>query len=155
MVKFFVGDSKIHGRGVFASEDIQKGKTVFILKGKRSVLRLKTDILSTPNMVGLEKNIWIDPEFPINYLNHSCNPNLGMRGKVLFVAIRNIKKGEEFNFDYSISEDSEWEMRCYCGHANCRKIICGIKSLPESIYRKYLPYIPRYFQKVYQRSHNL
>lgn len=155
MIKFFIADSRINGKGVFAAENVKKGETVFILRGKKTVLTTEKSIMSTPNMVGLEKDTWIDPEPPIDYLNHSCDPNLGMRGRFLFVALKNIKKGTELNFDYSISEDSMWEMKCSCGAKNCRGIVRGIKFLPESVYKKYIPYVPKYFQKVYQKCHNI
>ena len=153
MAKIIIGKSKIDGRGVFASKNIEKGRTAFIFKGKiiKYFPKTRKKAMKKPDMVGVGKNLWIDPYIPFKYLNHSCDPNLGQRGRVLFVALRNIKKGEELTFDYSISEDSSWEMKCHCGSKNCRKIIRGIRYLPEGIYNRYLPYIPRYFQRVYEK----
>ena len=102
--------------------------------------------------MGIDRKTWIYPIGIDMYVNHSCDPNTGIKGKVTFVALRNIKKDEEITFDYSISEDSLWEMPCNCGAKNCRKIVGGIKTLPEKTYKKYLPYIPKYFQKVYEKA---
>jgi len=146
--------SVIAGEGIFATQDIPKGKIVIIMKGKmyHEVQTTKTQAMTNPNMVGVGKDLWIDPIFPISKINHSCNPNVGMRGRVLFVAMRPIKKGEELTFDYSTSEESPWEIHCHCGAPQCRKIIRSIHHLPYETYKKYLPFIPQYFQKVYQKS---
>ncbi|MGK2848932.1 MAG: SET domain-containing protein [Minisyncoccota bacterium] len=153
MLKVIVSHSKISRLGVFSVRNIQKEEVAFILKGKPILFYPKTkrDALMKPNMIGVGKNLWIDPYGPARYINHSCNPNLGVRGKLLFVALRDIKKGEELTFDYSISEDSLWEMKCHCGAKNCRGIIRGIRWLPKDVYNRYLPYIPKYFQGVYMQ----
>jgi len=38
-------------------------------------------------------------ELSMLYLNHSCNANLGMRGEITFVAMRDIRSSEEFTHD--------------------------------------------------------
>lgn len=147
--KLYVKDSSIEGMGLFARRDIKKGEAVFIMKGHLITRHL--DPQEYVNAVGIKKDIWIYPAYPFEYINHSCNPNLGMKGTVTFVALRDIKKDEELTFDYSISEDSEWSMQCFCPEDSCRNVIRGIKYLPEPVFNRYLPYIPRYFQKVYWR----
>lgn len=151
--KLYVASSRLHGRGVFAGQNFKKGEIVFIIKGKIRQYKITTleDAFKYPNAVGIDKDTWIDPRPPFVYLNHSCEPNLGTIGKVTFIALRNIKAGEELTFDYSISEDSPWFMKCNCGSRHCRKTVTGIRQLPYGFYRTYLPYVPRYFQKVYER----
>lgn len=69
-----------------------------------------------------------------------------------FVALRDIGRGEELCFDYSTTEvDTSWAMPCTCGAHNCRKLIRSIHSLPPETIRAYLPAVPRYFLKVYER----
>lgn len=152
--KTYIKTSAIHGVGVFAKKNLKKGEIAFIMRGKIVFVLEKTkkDALSNPNRIGLEKNMWLDPNPPALFINHSCDPNLGMRGKFLFVALRNIKKGEELTFDYSISEDSLWEMRCGCGKERCRGVIRGIRFLPKDFFEKYLPYVPKYFQDIYRKD---
>lgn len=150
-VKYYIKDSLIEGEGVFASRDIKKNEIVFVLKGEKMffVEKTKKDAIYKPNRIGIEKNNWIDPVLAGRYINHSCDPNVGRRGKLWFVAIKNIKKNEEIVFDYALSEDGPWEMRCNCGSRKCRKVIKGVQYLPEDIFSKYLPCIPFYLQEAY------
>lgn len=152
---FKVGKSGIHGKGAFATRNFKRGEIVFIFKGKiyqRNNKDLK-DAFANPDSIGIGKNTWIDPFENFHFINHSCDPNMGIRGRVTFVALKNIKKGEELTFDYSINEaDPRWHMRCNCGSSKCRKIIKSIQNLPRKTYQHYTPFIPRYFMEVYNRK---
>lgn len=159
MTKNFVTkESGVHGKGAFATKDFKKGDTLFIFKGrvyKRDNKNVK-DAFANPNSIGIDKNTWIDPIGSFHFINHSCDPNMSIRGKVTFVALKNIKKGEELMFDYSINEaDPRWHMKCNCGARNCRKLIKSIQSLPTRTYQHYFPFIPTYFRAVYNRNHKL
>ena len=154
--KIYIGDSGIHGKGIFAKQNIKKGETIGIMRGKmvNFSVKNKKDSLANPNWIGIDKNIWIDPITPYNYLNHSCNPNIGVRGKKTFVAMRNIKKDEEIHIDYSITEvDTMWHMRCNCKEKKCRGVIYSIQKLPEKVYNHYLPFISKKFQNLYVKAH--
>lgn len=60
------------------------------------------------------------------HINHSCNPNIGFNSKADFVAMRNIKKGEELTWDYGFGESNpNFRMVCKCGTKKCRKLITG------------------------------
>ena len=54
------------------------------------------------------------------HLNHSCNPNVGVRGEITFIAMRDIEAGEELTFDYAMTDNEDYEMHCNCGTQNCR-----------------------------------
>jgi len=152
MKHFHVATSKISNKGIFAEQEYNKGDITFILKGKKVRLLIKSekDSQKGSDWVGIAKNLWIDPVGYSKYLNHSCNPNMGIKGKVTFVALRKIKKDEELTIDYSITEsDKFWKMKCKCGAKNCRKIIRSVQFLPKNTYKIYIPYVPRYFQKEY------
>lgn len=154
MKHIYHSKSGVHGTGVMAGEDIKRGDIIQQIKGEAKffVPKNKTDSLSYPNWVGIGKNQWIDPSYPNQYLNHSCNPNTGIKGKVTMVALKDIKEGEEITIDYSIIEgDDMWEMECNCGEKNCRKIIRSVQFLPEEQYKKYLPFIPPYFQRLHNK----
>lgn len=155
--KIVVSKSKIHGKGVFANRDIKKGEVVFTIKGKlvHWVINNQKESLYAPAWIGMSKHSWIDPDEPARFLNHSCNPDCGIKGKLKVAALRNIKKGEEITIDYSITEmDKLWYMKCNCGSKNCRKKIRSIQFLPKKIYNKYAPCIPTYFMKVYQMDNS-
>lgn len=156
MKHIYIAGSKIEGLGVTAGENIKKGEVIQHIKGEAKFLAIKSkdDSLSYPNWIGIGKNKWIDPDFPNQYLNHSCNPNSGIKGKVTMVALKDIKEGEEITIDYSIIEgDDMWEMKCSCKQPNCRKIIRSIQHMPKEQFKKYLPYVPTYFKKLYLKEH--
>ncbi len=155
--KIYVGKSKINGKGIFAAKNIKKGEVVDHIKGKvvSWFVKDKKSALVGPNWIGLNKNHWIDPKPPFDHINHSCDPNVGIKGKCRVVALKSIKKDEEIMIDYSITEsDLLWEMKCSCGSKNCRNKIKSIHSLSKSTVKKYLPYIPSFFKKVYYKHKN-
>ena len=153
MNKFLLKKSKIQGKGIFATKNYKKGDFVVKLTGKKIKWKYneKTDRNHCANWTGIGNDLWIDPDFPLSRINHSCNPNLGIKGKIMFYALRNIKAGEELTFDYSTSEkEIDWIMQCKCGSKKCRGKMTSIQLLPKNVFDNYLPYIPTYFQKVYK-----
>jgi hypothetical protein len=59
-------------------------------------------------------------------INHSCEPNVGMGGNVLLVAMRDIAAGEELTIDYALFlSDTGFAMDCRCRTAACRGIVTG------------------------------
>lgn len=63
---------------------------------------------------------------PGDLLNHSCEPNCGLLGQMLLVAMRDITPGEELCFDYAMCDASDYdEFRCLCGQPACRGIVTG------------------------------
>lgn len=154
--KVYVGESRISGKGIFAARCIQKGERVFIAKGKliRFVIRSSQDSRIGPRRIGIGRHRWLDPfrHNPLYFINHSCDANTGIKGRVTFVAVKDIKQDEEVTFDYSIQdEDTFWKMTCRCGQKDCRGIIRSIQSMPYEAFAKYLPYVPTYFKRVYLR----
>ncbi len=60
------------------------------------------------------------------YFNHSCNGNLGFDKNGDFIAIRDVKKGEELTYDYGLIESNpDFKMECKCTDINCRHIVTG------------------------------
>lgn len=58
---------------------------------------------------------------PGDYVNHSCEPNCGMDGAVVLVAMRDIEPGEELTFDYAMCDVAPYsEFDCACRAATCR-----------------------------------
>lgn len=154
--KFYVKESKLHGKGLFASKDIKKKETIFLIKGQE-VNFLITDKKYADkidfDIFGIAKNRWIDPKNNSwLYFNHSCNPDTGIKGRVTIVAIRDIKKDEELTFDYSLNEaDIFWNFKCNCEGKDCRKVIKSIQFLPREVFKKNKFYIPKYYEMVYNK----
>lgn len=138
-----VKESNIHGKGVFAVQDIHKDKKIIEYTGERiswkvAVKRHPHD-LSQPNHTfyfGLEDGSAIDAKFGGNqamWVNHSCKPNCytleedaHKTTKVFLYAKKNIKMGDELFYDYGlqlegkITKKVKNDYECRCGSKNCR-----------------------------------
>lgn len=157
MKHIYVCSSNIHGFGINIGEDAKKGEVVSRIRGemKFKVNKDKKDALDNPDWIGVAKDQWIDPARPYKFLNHSCDPSVGIKGTLSLTALKDMKEGDEITIDYSTIEgDSRWEMNCACGSENCRKLIRSVQSLPKGQFEKYLPYIPTYFKKLYLKEGN-
>ena len=156
--KLVVLESPIHGYGVFSTEPLRRGQFIAELRGSR--VRYEPTIYGQSNRygdwIGIGKNTWIDPIDEFQYLNHSCNPTAGLKGtrKLRLYALRDVAPGEEITIDYSTTEEDP----DYCFETSepdsphKRRFVGPIQTLPEAVYMSYLPFIPRYFQKVYERA---
>ncbi|MES2470816.1 MAG: SET domain-containing protein-lysine N-methyltransferase [Patescibacteria group bacterium] len=140
--------SKIHGRGLFAVRPIKKNEIVAIKRGKRLSKRQfkKAGLYGHPELQ-IEEGVYIAPgseaEFDDSmiFINHSCNPNVGMGDAVTFVAMRNIKTDEELTIDYAMIDDNEdGTMICQCKARNCRNIITGKDWTRTKLRTKYKEY---------------
>lgn len=151
---FPIGRSKIRGRGVFASRDIGRGEKVCDMKG----MKIKAEDIGELRESG--RNPVVDPlqidfdeyvnlEEPYVLINHSCDPNTGLRNRMLY-AIRNIKKGEEITYDYSSAWFDGFE--CNCGSKNCRRHIGDFTSIPITVRKRYfsLGIVPEFIKKTFE-----
>jgi len=132
-----IGKSK-HGKGLFAARDLRKGEVVADLTGgKIEYAKKATDLslLAGDYYVQFEEEGYIHQEDVI-CMNHSCQPNCGFSGKFKIVAMREIKKNEELNFDYAMSEDSDWRMDCKCDNENCRGVVGAYSLLTKELKEK-------------------
>src|SRR4029450_7846927 len=107
-----VRERKIHGRGLFAIADIAKNEIAAVKGGHivdRTTLREKITRRLGPVEIQIDDDLFISPvteeerESSMLYSNHSCDPNLGMRGEITFVAIRDIRVEEELNHDWAMT----------------------------------------------------
>lgn len=157
MKKIITRASGIHNKGIFATRDIRRGELIDYIRGPLRHLHIKSkeDADIGPDWIGVSARTWINPKWPFNYINHSCNPSAGIEGKIRCRAMRDIKKGEEITMDYATTEVSPfWKMRCQCKQPHCRKVIRAIQFLPNRRFKAYLPFVPTYFQKVYRARHD-
>lgn len=154
-MKIYIEKSKLHGKGLLASKNIKRGETIFIIKGRKINFLIdskKSAEVAGLNWVGVGKNEWVDPINHCVYFNHSCDPNTAIKGKVTVVALRNIKKGEEITFDYSLNEsDIFWHIKCNCGSRNCRKTIKSIQFLPQKNFKISMSRIPKYYRQIFEK----
>src|SRR5215813_6723110 len=106
--------SPIHGRGLFAIRPIAKGEIVAIKGGhimSRATLR-RARLRIADSYLQVEDDFYVGArrasEIRRNklFINHSCEPNLGIRGQLTFVARRPIEAGEELTYDWAMEENS-------------------------------------------------
>jgi hypothetical protein len=137
--KVYVADCHL-GKGVFASSRIARGETIFVFTGKFVTL---ADAVAKGDHEGdvlqIGPGLYLDPQSPGLYINHSCAPNAGIRGLRRVVALRDIEADEEVYFDYSttMSED-RWTLRCDCRAPGCRGLVEDFHTLPAALQDKYL-----------------
>lgn len=118
-------NSPIAGEGVFAGRAFAPGEKIWTMTG---IVYGNSRTGQDPDFVGLGPGLWMDPDAPLNKLNHSCNPNAYFGPKRQLFALRPIRKGEEVTFDYSTSEvDEDWHMDCDCRAPGCRHGLFAIQ----------------------------
>jgi hypothetical protein len=121
----YIGRSAIHGEGMIAGRRFEAGEVVWKMTG-RPVFGAVTE--SGPNYIGLGPDVWLDPDRPLDRINHHCAPNAAFGSRRQLLAVRPIDPHEEVTIDYSTTEaDPAWSMRCGCGAANCRKMLYAIQ----------------------------
>ena len=158
MKKIYISKSRIDGKGIFAMEDIHKGERIQYIKGKlvKHIIKNKDESEAIRNWIGVSKIFWMNTKgTPFRYINHSCDPNAAITGTKTVVALRDIHADEEIAIDYSMSDvDLYWEgIHCHCVAKNCRKEIRTIYTVPPEVFKKHMPYVSRYFQRVYLRNY--
>ncbi|MEY8236756.1 SET domain-containing protein-lysine N-methyltransferase [Lachnospiraceae bacterium 66-29] len=151
--KVEVRDSPIHGKGMFAQKDIKKGEVVFI-KGGYILTRDEFYSNGTINSyLPLDDNYFLaakskEDELQIKlYNNHSCDPNCGLRGEITFIAIKDIRQGEELTCDYAFIDNEDYEFECSCGSVNCRHIVTGRDWKIKELQEKYRDYFAAYLKE--------
>ena len=131
--------SGVHGKGVFAAQDIAEGETIIEYVGEVIDWQEAQDRHPhDPSQPNHTFYFQVDDERVIDathkgnssrWINHSCAPNCytdEIDGRVYIVALRNIAAGEELNYDYGLMVEERYtaklkaEYACYCGAANCR-----------------------------------
>jgi len=152
-LKTEVRESKIHGRGLFATADITKDEIVAVKGGHivdRKTLREKVTPRLGPVEIQIDHDLFIAPvtdeerELSMLYSNHSCDPNVGMRGEITFVAMRDIRTGEELTHDWAMTDDDDYSADCKCGVPNCRKILTGKDWQRPDLQKRYAGYFSTY-----------
>jgi uncharacterized protein len=123
--------STIHRWGVYATEFIPAGRKVIEYTGERIARRETKRRADSSDLVYL---FTLDSYWTIDgsvggsgaeYINHSCEPNLTARiikGHILYMSVRDIKRGEELTVDYNFEKKVE-KIPCSCGSPKCRGTI--------------------------------
>jgi SET domain-containing protein len=138
--------SGVHGKGVFALVDIAEGETIIEYVGEviswPEAQRRHPHNPEDPNHTfyfHIDEDHVIDALFGGNssrWINHSCDANCEadeQEGRIFIKARRNIKAGEELNYDYGLIIDERYtpklkaEYPCWCGTKKCRGTLLAPK----------------------------
>jgi uncharacterized protein len=149
--------SAIHGKGLFATERIQRDAVVMIWGGTLYTRQDLENIRAGKLKVEEFSYSFIDEDLLIAappdgldyFVNHSCDPNVWMSNNLSVVARRTILPGEEITGDFAV-----WEAEpnyvldpCRCGSPLCRGRMTGndwmLPELQERYQDRFLPYISR------------
>jgi uncharacterized protein len=148
--------SKIHGHGLFAVAEIAKDEIVAVKGGHivgRKTLRDKIAPRLGSVEIQIGDDLFIAPvsdeerELSMLYSNHSCDPNLGMRGEITFVAMRDIHAGEELTHDWAMTDDDDYSVECKCGTSSCRKILTGKDWQRPELQKRYAGFFSAYLER--------
>jgi len=139
--------SGVHGKGVFAVQDLAEGETLIeyigeIINWKEALRRHPHDPKDANHTFyfHIDKNHVIDAKYGGNssrWINHSCKPNCEadeQDGRVFIKALRNIPAGQELFYDYGLIIDAPYtkkllaEYPCWCGAKNCRGTLLAPKD---------------------------
>jgi SET domain-containing protein len=151
--KVEIRESKIHKMGMFAKGPFKKCEVV-IIKGGHI---LKREQIFSSGVINsyypIDDTYFLgamnsDEEEGIKlYVNHSCNPNCGLRGEITFIAIRDIATGEELTIDYAFVDNEDYSFNCTCGEKSCRSIVTGRDWRRKEIQDKYFDYFAAYLKE--------
>ena len=148
-------ESPIHGRGLFARDAIGRNEIVAVKGGHiitRATLRTLQPLLG-PAEIQIAEDLFISPvteaerEGAMIFSNHSCEPNLGLAGQIMFIAMREIAAGEELTHDWAMTDDDESATACHCGAPNCRGTITGQDWRRPELQARYAGYFSSYLQR--------
>lgn len=147
--------SGIEGRGLFCRAPIRAGETV-VVKGGHVFDRQTRDVLAKtlgPAEIQIDDDLFIGPltseerEASMMCLNHSCDPNVGVVGQIVYRAMRDIKPDEELTFDYATGDDDDWDMDCACGAPDCRRRVTGKDWQKPDVQQRYHGWFADYLTK--------
>jgi hypothetical protein len=146
------------GHSVHAREPIQKGETLVVWGGE--VVTGKQLLLLPPDVrrrlcLQIEEDLFLltTREGPSDWINHSCEPNSGLRGQIVLVALRDIETGEEICFDYAMCDTHRYcEFDCHCGTPRCRgRVTANDWRMPE-LQERYRGYFSPYLERLIAES---
>jgi hypothetical protein len=157
--KTAVQPSPIHGRGLFAVEPIATDEIVVIKGGY---------VFDAAELAGVAKELgpaeiqvadgfFIGPrragerDGGMIFSNHSCEPNIGVAGQIVFVALRDIAVGEELTHDWAMTDDDTYELECRCATPSCRGLLSGQDWRKPELQARYGEYMSWYLRRKIER----
>jgi SET domain-containing protein len=153
--KTTVKNSKKEGKGFFAVKKIFKDEIVAIKNGHIVAFN---EAMALDKQLGdfslqIADDFFICPKTNeeiddvVIYINHSCEPNIGMDGQINYIAMRDIEPGEELCLDYAMAMTTNYKLACNCGADSCRGKITGEDWKNKKLQEKYGNYFAWFILK--------
>lgn len=143
--KVEVRSSNISGKGTFARRKIMRGEFILTLTGKPVVPSQLSNAgpefgVTADDPLQVGDNLLLILDYASKTINHSCDPNTGMRNQTDLFALKDIKQDEEITYDYSTTSgiNDTWTMPCNCNSQQCRKTVGNVLTLPKMTLLYYL-----------------
>ncbi len=132
------------GEGIFATKIFKVGEIVMV----GVIEEAMNGNHSHASQVG--ENEYVLHAGLITKVNHSCDPNCGIRvnenGAHDYIAMKEISVNEEITFDYAMRNYiiDYFPKKCMCGSKKCRGRITGWKNLPDERRKEYKDFAAPY-----------
>lgn len=144
---------KTYGNGIYALEPLIKNELIAVFGGNIYHWDQFTALSDRERSLSLqvEENLFLVPENigSGDYVNHCCDPNAGLSGQIVLVAMRDIQPGEEVCFDYAMSDATPYdEFECECGSVHCRGKVTGNDWRLPVLQERYTGYFTPYIQRL-------
>ena len=161
MNDFLIKDTLGKGKGLFSNVHFDKNSVLFKFSGTPLTLEEENYKEKYPNcdrFLQIAPNLYLNLENDFTvFSNHDCNPNAYIKivvNNAFLIAAREINKGDEITFDYSLTSTDApetWSMKCVCSPFNCRKVISGFGSIPKGKQEALIKagHVPKYIIKHY------
>ncbi len=154
--KIEVRNTPEKGKGLFAKEKILKGE--LIDRTEDVQILTKEEIKKKPNFI-LWKQLCYEindneEECPLDInnpsagflMNHSCDPNVGIKDNWPH-AMRDIEKDEEVTYDDVMTDSGNYDMECKCRTKLCRGRIKGSDWKLPALQKRYKGYFQKNIQE--------
>lgn len=152
----FLMSSRIHGQGLFTKREFSKGDILIRLGGfliNKELRNTSLVIPSTSTAITDEiilSEIRESQKDKSDFINHSCDPNVGFTDAITLIATRKIIHGEEITLDYAYCEADEfWVLKnlCTCNSTECRKNITGQDWKNPELTKRFLLWASPFIKK--------
>ena len=158
--KIEVRSNGLEGRGIFAKTKIEKGEVVAVKAGHIITADELDEITLSVGDYALQihDGLYLGPrsrdevERMTIFINHSCCPNVGFQGQIIYVAMREINSGEELCHDYSMERTDDYALECRCGSKYCRGRVTGNDWRRPDLQERYGNHFSSYVLEKIERS---
>ncbi len=141
------------GEGLFATTALAQDEVVAVWGG---VIVTGDQLFQLPakyqeRTIQVEEDLFqvsVRTNEPADAINHSCDPNLGFRGQIVLVAMRDIPAGEEITVDYAMCDATPFnDFPCTCGTERCRSYFTANDWRIPELWARYDGYFSPYLQR--------